>query len=108
MRDWQTEAEELLKKFKEMPWKAYDEVISFLLDWQSENTDLGIIDCDMVDDCVTYRLEKSGYQGVIYLLHGISERMNESYFVFDGYGNLQNIENRDIECWLEDISNDYL
>lgn len=96
----------MLKKFKEMPWKVWDDAIEFLLDWQNEKSDLDIYDCDLVDELVRYRLEHGGYQSVICLLDGISENMNQAYYRLDGYGNLTTIENGDIECWLDDIAND--
>ena len=103
MRNWQKEAEELLKRFKETPWKVSDEAINFLLDWQNTESDLGIIDCDYVDEFVRDRLEKGGYQSVINFLDGIRGYINASYYRLDGYANLETIENSDIECWLDDI-----
>lgn len=108
MRDWQKEAKEILSNFKEMPWRVWDDAIEFLLDWQNEKSDLGIIDCDLVDELVRHRLEHGGYQSVICLLDGISGNINQSYYRLDGYGNLEIIENSDIECWLDDIANDRL
>lgn len=107
MKDYQKEAKELLEKHKsEYSWKYYDEIMQFLIDYQSEKADLEIVDCDLIDDIVSYRLEMSGYQGVICLLDGISNNMNQSYYRIDGYGNLETIEDDDIECWLDDIAND--
>ena len=106
MRDWQKEAQELLKKHKSnYSWKYYGEIKCFLIDFQNEKEDLEIVDCDLIDEIVSNRLELGGYQSVICLLDGISNNMNQTYYRFDGYGNLETIEDSDIECWLDDIAN---
>lgn len=98
-------AKEILKDFKsDYVWKFWDEAIEFLLDWQSEHEDLGIVDCDLVDELVKHEAEQ-GYQRVAHFIAQIIDNLACSYYKIDGYGNLAIIEVGDIECWLGDIAN---
>ena len=99
-------AKEILIDFKgPYGWKFYDETMEFLTNWQAEHEDLGIVDCDLVDELVEIEAKK-GYQRLAFFMGQIIDDLNCSYYRIDGYGNLATIENGDIECWLDDIANE--
>lgn len=99
-------AKEILKDFRgNYGWKFWDEAMEFLVNWQSEHQDLGIVDCDELDDLVAYKAEQ-GYQTLAHYLSGIMDNLNGSYYRIDGYGNLETIERGNIDSWLDDIAND--
>lgn len=52
MRNWQKEAKELLQKFDKDLVKYWDDAMRFLLDYQSEESDLGIVDEFTIDEMV--------------------------------------------------------
>lgn len=107
MRNWQKEAEELLKKFKNGLVEYWDEAMEFLLEYQSEVEDLGIVDDDCINEIVNEESNKWGWQRVACFLYGIQNAMNMDFYRIDGYGNAQAITSGDIDCWLSDIARNW-
>lgn len=71
---------------------------------QSDNDELiqDIIDNDELDEIVAHQAEGYGWQRVKYLLGGI-EWMNDDYYTFNGYGNVENLTTDDVEQMADDL-----
>ena len=87
-------------------WQDREDIIEFLYNYQldkgAEFEIVNSVDLDsIVQDTVKY-----GWQRVACFLAGI-DSMNEDYYRIDGYGNVKNITENDLECWLYDIVNGY-
>ena len=104
MKEWNIEAKKMLEKFNENYIEHWDEAMEFLLDYQAEKEDLGIVDEDMINEIVKMEAEKWGYQRVACFLSEIIHNLNQDYYRLDGYGNLDVIDQSWIEIQLEDIA----
>lgn len=71
---------------------------------QSDNEELvqDIISTDELDDIVAHQAHAYGWERVFYLLRGI-EWMNEDYYTFNGYGNIENLTSDYIESMADDV-----
>lgn len=105
MRSWQTEAVVLHEKFENDYINTWDEAMQFLLDYQSEVEDLGIVSEDIIDEMVEQQAREWGWQRVACFIAEVIHNLNQDFYRLDGYGNLDNITYSDISCWLSDIAN---
>lgn len=105
MRSWQTEAVVLHDKFKDNCINTWDEAMQFLLDYQSEVEDLGIVDNDIVNELVIEEAKEWGWERVACLIAEVIHSLNQDFYRLDGYGNLDVIAYSDISNWLSDIAN---
>lgn len=105
MRSWQTEAVVLYEKFENDYVNTWDEAMQFLLDYESEVEDLGIIDNETVNDLVIREAEEWGWERVACLIAEVIHNLNQDFYRLDGYGNLDVITYSDISTWLSDIAN---
>lgn len=104
MRNWQKEAEELLKKFKTSFIDTWDEAIQFLLDYDGEHGGLDIVAEDIIDEMVENIAKEWGHQRVACFLGDIIHNLNQDFYRLDGYGNLTYISAGWIETSLDDIA----
>lgn len=104
MRNWQKEASSLGKKFKQNPLDYWDKAMEFLLDYQAECEDLGIVDSAIIDDMVARQANEWGWERVACFISEVIHDLNSDYYRIDGYGNLDHLTDSDIECWLYDIA----
>lgn len=83
-----------------------NEVVSMLRDLEDLTQNYGhlddIVDTELIDELVQSRLSDGGWQGVACMLAKV-EYLNDDYYIFNGYGNLEHLEIRDLEIALEDI-----
>lgn len=95
---------ELISKMQGAKWyEAYDEALSYCIEKQGElDLDLGIIDSDYAEEIAKMELEKGGLMRLRFFL-GDTEATSD-YYRIDAYGNLQDIDREDIECWLDEIA----
>lgn len=101
------QAQQYYKEIKEDNyWQDRDDIIEFLYNYQIENgADFGIVTDDELDEMVKNE-SMDGWQRVAYFLANV-ENMNEEFYRINGYGNAEDIKERDIECALYDIVNGY-
>ena len=104
MRDYPKEARVLSEKFKKDMVGTWDQAMQFLLDYDAEIGELGIVDEDYINEIVEDEAKKWGWQRVACFLNGITNAMHEDFYRIDGYGNAQVISASTIEMWLDDIA----
>lgn len=61
-----------------------------------------ILDNNAIEDYIENNVKKDGWERIKYMLESI-ENVNYDYLIVDGYGNLKNITNKDLNYIIDDI-----
>ena len=84
-----------------------EEILSLAYDYELEDCVTDIINREEIDNLVQDRLENSGWEGVACMLSKINY-LTDEYYLIDGYGNLENLTARYLECIFDDLKNELL
>lgn len=88
--------------------EEYNEIYNYCIDYMNETQDWSIeehlndfLTYEMAEEYAKHELETGGLVRLYYFLG--SSNCNNDLFKIDGYGNLEDITNDDIECLITDI-----
>lgn len=89
----------------ELLYNNTDNFMNFIKENNLEDYTNDILDDESVKSDIIYNLNKFGWESVKYMLEDI-KNTNENHYARDGYGNLRNVTNIDINCIINDIIHD--
>lgn len=90
----------------ELLYNNIDDFMCYIKQNNLEDYTNDILDDESIKSNILYNLDKYGWESVKYMLEDI-KNTNENYYARDGYGNLRNVTNIDINCIVGDIIHDF-